>query len=132
MFISTILTYRVYLLHLTYIWRTDGQLISKEFKSGFSGENIDIENMEISQCLKSVYLKCTPLIFMIIELNLYCRKLKFTEKKKKLFLFVCEQRMVIPILPNKTGNSSDICIQRHSNVPMLLNRQPHWVYTDHC
>lgn len=58
--------------------------------------------MDISQCLKSVYLKCTPLIFMIIELNLYCRRLKFTEKKKKSFLFVCEQRMVIPILPNKT------------------------------
>lgn len=42
--------------------------------------------MDISQCLKSVYLNCTPFIFMIIELNLYCRKLKFTEKKKKIIL----------------------------------------------
>ena len=59
--------------------------------------------MDISQCLKSVYLNCTPFIFMIIELNLYCRKLKFTEKKKKNYSYLfCEQRMVIPILPNKT------------------------------
>ena len=77
---------------------------------------------------------------MLLEIEIY-------REEKKRFLFVFEQWMVWIVTSsgdfewwlrvvtsngNKTLNSSDICIHRHSNVHMLLNRKPHWVYTERC
>lgn len=44
--------------------------------------------MDISHCVKSIYLKCTPLIFIIRELNLCRYKSKFSEKKKNILIFL--------------------------------------------
>ena len=55
-------------------------------------------------------------------------KSKVLEKNDNFFLlFVNNEKW---LLPNNTLNISDICSHSHLNVRMLLNQEPHWVYTE--